>query len=98
MFQEKKCSKNVGHGSYLCTSFTEIACRSPYAVFLGRHSAREIHSITIEETHDENLAYFGSQNWKSIKPKLLDINKNNSDLYLDTQEPMNYEYDTTIIS
>ena len=81
MFQEKKCSKNVGHGSYLCTLFTEIACRSPYAVFLGRLSAREIHSITLDETHDENVASFGSQNWKSIKPKLFE---NNSDLYLDT--------------
>ena len=91
MFQEKKCSRNVGHGSYLCTLFTEIACRSPYAVFLGRLSAREIHSITLDETHDENVASFGSQNWKSIKPKLLEIKENNSDLYLDTLESMNYE-------
>ena len=41
----KKYSKNVGNGSYLSTEFTVIACRSPYAVFLGRHSAREIHSF-----------------------------------------------------
>ena len=33
----KKYSKNVGNGSYLSTEFTVI-------VFLGRHSAREIHS------------------------------------------------------
>ena len=52
MFQEKKCIKNVRHDSYL---FTEIACRSPYAVFLG-HSAREIHSIALDETHDENVS------------------------------------------
>ena len=54
----KKYSKNVGNGSYLSTEFTVIACRSPYAVFLGRHSAREIHSIALDETHDKNVASF----------------------------------------
>ena len=79
--REKKCSKNVGHGSYLCTKFTEIACRSPYAVFLGRHSAGEIHIIALDEAQDENVASIGSQNGKSIKPKPLEINENNSDLH-----------------
>ena len=63
-----------------CTWFTEIACRCPYAAFLERLSAREIHSIRFDETHDENVASFGSQNWKSIKPKLLEINENITDL------------------
>ena len=57
----KKFSKNVGNGRYLSTEFTVIACRSPYDVFLGRHSAREIHSIALDETHDKNVASFGSQ-------------------------------------
>ena len=53
--------KNVGHGNHLCTKCTRICCQGPYAVFLGRHSAREIHSIALDETHDKNVASFGSQ-------------------------------------
>ena len=67
-----KYSKNVGNGSYLSTEFTVIACRSPYAVFLGRHSAREIHSIALDETHDENVASVGSQK-KEFPCKILQV-------------------------
>ena len=38
------------------------------------------------------MASFGPPNWTIIKPKLLELNENNSDLYLDTLEPMNHEY------
>ena len=67
-------------------------------LFLGRHSAREIHSMALDETHDKNVASFRSQSWKSIKPKLLEVNENNSDLCLDTLESMNYEYNKTMLT
>ena len=44
------------------------------------------------------MASLGSPNWTFIKPKLLELNENNSDLYLETLEPMNYEYNKTIIT
>ena len=52
---------NVGHGNHLCTKCTVICCRGPYAVFLGRRSAHEIHSIALDETHGKKVASFGSQ-------------------------------------
>ena len=52
-------------------------------LYCSGHSAREINSIALDETRDENVASFGFQNRKSIKSK---------DLYLDTLESMNYEY------
>ena len=52
---------DVGQGNHLRTRCTKICCRGPYAVFLGRHSAREIHSIALDKTHDKNVASFGSQ-------------------------------------
>ena len=51
------------------TEFTEIGCRDPYSVFLRRLSAREIHSITLDETHDENVASTGLK--KKLKKKEL---------------------------
>ena len=52
---------DVGQGNHLRTRCTKICCRGPYAVFLGRHSAREIHSFALDKTHDKNVASFGSQ-------------------------------------
>ena len=63
IIKTQKCNSyqiNVGQGNHLRTRCTKICCRGPYAVFLGRHSAREIHSIALDETHDKNVASFGS--------------------------------------
>ena len=91
MFQENKCSNNLGHGSHLCALFTEIACRIPYVVFLGKFPARGVHRIAL----DESVATFRSQNWRNLKSKQFEINDNNSDLYLDTLQSMNYENNKT---
>ena len=92
----KKYSKNVGNGSYLSTEFSVIACRSPYAVFLGRHSAREIHSITLDETHDENVASFGSQKRRNVESeKMGKINESIPDLSSDRLNSMNHKTDKT---
>ena len=93
----KKYSKNVGNGSYLSTEFTVIACRGPYAVFLGRHSAREIHSIALDETHDKDVASCGSQKRRNVESeKMCKINENNSDLSSDRLNSMNHKTDQTI--
>ena len=36
-------------------------CRCPDTVGLGKHSARGMNSITLIETHDENMPFFGSR-------------------------------------
>ena len=77
MFQENKCSNNLGHGSHCAQKlFTEIAYRIPYVVFLGKFPARGVHSIAL----DESVATFRSQNWRNLKSKQFEINDNNSDL------------------
>ena len=93
----EKHSKNVGNGSYMSTEFTVIACRSPYAVFLGRHSAREIDSIALDETHDKNMASCGSQKRRNVESeKMCIINENNSDVSSDRLNSMNHKTDQTI--
>ena len=90
----KKYSKNVGNGSYLSTEFTVIACRSPYAVFLGRHSAREIHSIALDETHDKNVSSCGSQKRRNVESEK--IIESIPDLSSDRLNSMNHKTAQTI--
>ena len=46
-------------------SSQKLLARSPRDVFLVMHSAREIHSIALDEIQDKNVAPFESQNEKS---------------------------------
>ena len=45
----------------MATTGAQICRRGPYAIFLGRRSAREIHCIALDETHDKNVASFRFQ-------------------------------------
>ena len=93
----KKYTKNVRNGSYLSTEFTVTACRSPYAVFLGRHSGREIHSIALDETHDKNVASCGSQKRRNVESeKMCKINESIPDLSSDGVTSMNHKTDKKI--
>ena len=66
-----------------CTHSSKKLLAEVLLVYCSGQSAREINSIAPYETRDENVAFFGFQNRKSIKSK---------DLYSDTLESMNYEY------
>ena len=59
--QPRIMDNHVGHDNHLYTKFAEIDCRCLDTVILGRHSARGIHSITLNETHDENMVSFESR-------------------------------------
>ena len=56
-----------------------------------------IHSITLNETHDENVASFGSQILRYEKKcRIRVINENILDLTLDRLESKNHETDKTM--
>ena len=45
----------VRHDNYLETQLAENGCRCSDALALGRYSAHAIYSITLNETHEQNV-------------------------------------------